>query len=1058
MRTAQTSFSKGEIAPGLHARVDVAAYLSGLKTCRNFFVRPFGGVANRAGTRLIRNTRQDGRTRLETFRYSAEQTYGLVFADQALWLLTDGGTLEVEPTDAAITNGDFTSGTTGWSDVSTGSAAPAPAAGSRLVDRTQGTAIGDMTGGGGLAAAWDGAASQPWTKCAVLKGQIAHVGRQWGSGKTRKVTRFRLHGSKDWGLKTGPAGQSIRVAFEGSSDNFVDSVDNLWVGYVKTAPGQILDVDEGIDPVAYRYHRFRLSMGGDSHFAVAEVELYEAADTGSDPGAGGAPVGRLRLVGDSDGVAWSEQAVTTTKLGQWHVLRFASYGAAGANLQLRIGNASKGDEILADLHCPPGLHSIGFVPTRSPFYVGFRNPALGTIDVDAVSFLNSGGTAPVPFLLSTRYREAELFDIGHVQSHDVVTLVHNSHPPRELRRLDHLSWQLVDIAFAPSLRAPSGAAAAKVGSHTSGTTTHSYVVTAERTERPEESLPSSVASVTNGLATLTATDAVDVSWVSTGADRYNVYKLRNGLYGYIGSSETTAFRDDGISPKVDDTPPKPRSPFAGAGNYPAAVGYFDDRQVFASTLLAPDTVWLSKTGAYRNFTVSQPFKDDDAITFACRSVDGQGSVIRHVGGLRSLLLLSTAAEFRVDRGENGLTPALSGGVRPQSFRGASKLRPIAIGDGLVYVEEQGSTVRDLRYDALKEGYASTELSLLSHHLLTGRRVVDWCYAQHPDQLLWLVLDNGRLLSLTYLDDQEVVGWARHDTRGTVESVCAVYERGEHAVYMVVRRRIAGEVRRFIERMARRRIDDVRDAFFVDCGLTLDAPMVIENVTRGEFAVAIEVPGLEVQTGDYIDIDGTGGSTELNGRRFRVGTVTAGGEILLRDQYSNQHVSPAGIGAWTGGGLARKAVKTVTGLGHLEGEEVAILADGGVETAQTVRAGQVTLARAASRVHVGLPYSAELVTLSIATIPEIYGKRKAVKQVQLFVDATRGLQVGNPTGLLDEQPPREAESWDEPTRPFTGLVEITIRSTWSDGGQVRALQRDPLPAEVLAILPVFELGS
>lgn len=74
------SFTGGEISPSLHGRVDLAKYQSSLKTCRNWLVEPFGGVRNRPGTRLIAETKTEGKkVRLVPFVFSQSQTYVLEF-------------------------------------------------------------------------------------------------------------------------------------------------------------------------------------------------------------------------------------------------------------------------------------------------------------------------------------------------------------------------------------------------------------------------------------------------------------------------------------------------------------------------------------------------------------------------------------------------------------------------------------------------------------------------------------------------------------------------------------------------------------------------------------------------------------------------------------------------------------------------------------------------------------------------------------------------------------------------------------------------------------------
>ena len=78
--TIQPSFSGGELAPSLHARVDLAKYAVGLKTCRNFIVLAHGGVTNRAGTKFICETAISAKTtRLIPFEFNTEQTYDLEF-------------------------------------------------------------------------------------------------------------------------------------------------------------------------------------------------------------------------------------------------------------------------------------------------------------------------------------------------------------------------------------------------------------------------------------------------------------------------------------------------------------------------------------------------------------------------------------------------------------------------------------------------------------------------------------------------------------------------------------------------------------------------------------------------------------------------------------------------------------------------------------------------------------------------------------------------------------------------------------------------------------------
>ena len=60
-----------------------------------------------------------------------------------------------------------------------------------------------------------------------------------------------------------------------------------------------------------------------------------------------------------------------------------------------------------------------------------------------------------PYEIATPYAEEHLMDIHHVQSADVLTLVHPSYPPQELRRLGATNWKLEAISFVPKFEPPT---------------------------------------------------------------------------------------------------------------------------------------------------------------------------------------------------------------------------------------------------------------------------------------------------------------------------------------------------------------------------------------------------------------------------------------------------------------------------------------------------------------------------------------------------------------------------------------------------------------------------
>ena len=437
-------------------------------------------------------------------------------------------------------------------------------------------------------------------------------------------------------------------------------------------------------------------------------------------------------------------------------------------------------------------------------------------------FHTQGGTlmdGAVPYELANPYAEADLFDIHYVQSADVLTLVHPNYAPRELRRLGALNWQLTTIAFAPTLTAPTGVTAtATQASSPSNLTTQRYKVTTIGDDGLDQSLASSSAECTNNLNQTGAYNTI--TWTAVaGAKRYNVYKQSNGLYGYMGQTDSTTFTDDNITADIATTPPEQFNPFASAGNYPGAVSYFEQRRCFAGTINKPQNIWMTRPGTESNLSYSLPTREDDSINF--RVAAREANTIRHIVPLSNMVLLTSSAEWRVTSlNSDAITPSTIS-VRPQSYIGASNVQPLIVNNNLIYSAARGGHVRELAYNWQANGYITGDISLRAPHLFDGLEIHDAAYAKSPQPICWFVSSNGKLIGLTYVPEHQVGAWHQHDTDGVFESVCAVSEGAEDAVYAIVRRTINGQSVRYVERMGSRLFSDPADAFFVDCGATYD---------------------------------------------------------------------------------------------------------------------------------------------------------------------------------------------------------------------------------------------
>lgn len=671
--------------------------------------------------------------------------------------------------------------------------------------------------------------------------------------------------------------------------------------------------------------------------------------------------------------------------------------------------------------------------------------------------IKNGAQLGAPYEIATPYVEADLPGLRFVQSADVITIVHPNYAPRELARTGDTAWTLTTIAFGAAIAAPTGLASSAVG------TAYYYKVTAVDATSGEESLSSSEAGSTTQTSTLTWTQV-------SGAGFYNIYKLINGQYGWIGIAGAVAspsFVDATFTPDPLDTPPVDRQPFTGAGNYPSTVTYYQQRQVFANTDNNPEGVWTSKSALRKNLMVSTPLQDDDAVTFSL--VGKQVNEVHHLLETGSLIAFTASAEYAIEGDAAGvLTPS---GINPKQFtgNGSGTIAPLLIGGSAVYVQARGSVVRDLAFEFEANGYRGTELSIFSTHMIDGYTIKDWAYQQIPHSIVWAVRDDGVLLGLTYVREHQVIGWHRHDTDGLFENVCVVPEGTEDVPYVCVKRTINGVTKRYIERMYTRQIGDIRDAVFMDSALTYDGrnttatTMTLsggtnwtpdENLTLTASASYFTVADIGNAIWMY---DSTGSVL-----RCKINAYTSGTVVTVKP-HKTVPAALRGVAVtnWS------RAVDEVSGLSHLEGKSVSVFADGFVSanpnnsayTVRTVTAGVVSLQDPHAVIHVGLPYISDIETLDIDTAQGagLSDKKKHVSGLTIHVEKSRGIWAGPDTDNLTELKIRNDEGYDDPIALATGTVDINITGEWSDGGRVAIRQTDPLPLTVLSIMPNGKLA-
>jgi len=433
--------------------------------------------------------------------------------------------------------------------------------------------------------------------------------------------------------------------------------------------------------------------------------------------------------------------------------------------------------------------------------------------------------------------------------------------------------------------------------------------------------------------------------------------------------------------------------------------------------------------------------------------------------------------------------------------------PLIVNNSAVYVQARSGIVRELNFDFNTDGFSGDDLTTFAPHLFDGYTILDWTFQQNPDPVIWVVRSDGVLLSLTYVKEQQILAWARHDTgrpvgslfnnfdfgTGFFESVCCIPEGDEDVLYVAVKRTVNGlynvgaiHSTRNIERISLARHTLVADEKYMDQHLTYDGrgfcPTTVSTVTLTggtnwtyDESLTATASGATFATTDvgnslfinYYDVaDATTGTRLKKVIRCKIIAYTSTTVVTVK---ANRTV-PSALRS-TAQGDVDKAVDELGGLRHLEGQSVTVFADGNVIAnpnnsaypVYTVTDGSITLPDTYAVITVGIPILADLETLDIDTAQgeTLSDKKSIVTAVALRVEGSRGFWAGgkppvsdvlDPLGGLSETRVREYETYDNPIDRKNEVIEVQIDNNYSSGGRTFIRNVDPLPLRVLSIQP------
>jgi hypothetical protein len=796
----KSSFAGGEIAPSLYSRIDLAKYSIGAKTLRNFIVHPTGGISNRPGLEYIATGKTSAKKiRLIPFEFSTTQTYVLEFGDYYVRTYSAG----VQGWDNYIKlllhcNG--TDGTTTFTD-ETGTHT-VTAVGDAELDTAQkkfGTASGLFSGAGSLtipsssdfAMGTSDFTIEFWVRLNTINANNTFIAsstgdnlniRYYDTGNTLNVYLSTVTYTFSWTpvadtwyhVSVTRSGTNLRAFIDGvqigttqtSTDNIVAT--GLIIGTSHNATGPLdgwLDEIEISKGIARRTANFSVPIE-ERAFPVDVVTPYSEDDIFDLNYTQSADV--LYLTHPDYAPRQFERLSATS----WQIV---SYAYENGPFQLANIDTSKTIAVSAVSGDDKTLTAVGFTFDdeqvgalfKLRHYIEGQAKTQDIDEVEATSSIACGGT----WRLITHGTWTATIQVQ--KSTD------GGSTWTSLREFSSADDNNIDTSGVEDMSDYGEPFLVRINcsAYTSG--------------------PCNINLTTDPFY---HEGIVEVSAVAANGETATVDVLRNcGL--------TTATIDWSESSWSD---------YRG---WPAQVEFHpEDRLVFANTPTEPYTYWMTRTGSYTDFSVSSPLQDDDAISspVPARKVNGINGLIP----LSELVALTLSNEISIRSGSGPLSPTTTIN-KINGWEGSYGIKPLIVGNRAIYVQSIGSIIRDLGYSIYSETFEGEDLTPFSNHLFTGYTFVDMAYQQNPDRLVWAVRSDGKLLSMTYMREQEVVAWSWHDTNDgddLFESVCSIRGTGYDEVWFIVNRNGT----RYIERLKQRMVSTaLEDQFFVDCGDTYD---------------------------------------------------------------------------------------------------------------------------------------------------------------------------------------------------------------------------------------------
>ena len=524
--------------------------------------------------------------------------------------------------------------------------------------------------------------------------------------------------------------------------------------------------------------------------------------------------------------------------------------------------------------------------------------------------------------------------------------------------------------------------------------------------------------------------------------------------------------------------------FSDGQGYPHVAQIYQQRMVLAATTVQPSTIWLSETANFYSFAPtsiseqgspgsledgvsSEIIIDSNALTFTLDS--DTLDEIKWLGESKKLSMGTSAGIYMLYGAETDLTvtPFRFTINRETSFS-ATDTAPVIVSNALLYTQIGGKDVQSLELEGgTVNQWVSSKISLKGYDIIKESEIQKMVWQERPYNLIWFMMADGRLLTLSYDRSVEFQAWSEHQLGGVdtkVTDIEMIPTASHDQIWLKVERTIGGSTKHYVETLGRFPGEGAltrNNYVFSDSSLTKSiagktftasnnsGDLLITSSAHGLIAnqkirvttTANDLPvGLSINTDYYIKFESV--------NTFELSTTAGGTSIVWTDAGSGTH-------SWI--------TSVVTSFDHLNGQTVQVYYGGMQHIDKVVGAGTVANTveldnYEATDAVIGLPFDAYIETLEPSSPENQFSYTKRLIKAAVLVEESLGIQLEY-NDLSEELLFRTTQDAMGRQIPlFSGIRKLSLSGIGWDTHNLKIVSNGPFPMQLNAVIIEAETGG